>query len=367
MKTSSRSHLYVPATLFVYFDQVEDINIGNNDNVAAEDLTEEVLHVESSRFHEAKLAELLSWKENHVYDEVEYRNQSTMSVRWILTFKNTESGIIPKVRLVARGFEEENENIITESPLCSRDALRILTAITAQRSWKLNTIDIKTAFLQGEKIEKDIYLVPPKEANTDKVWKLRKCVRSLISDASLKWYDRAKMFMVKEGLKVSIADPAVFYKYNNGSLEGFLAVHVDDFYWLLTFITPNILKRVVSRLKSTFKVGKEKSKDFTYVGLSANQDKHGITLDNISYIHVSSLKKIQVPSDSKEDCLNMKDSDSLRSKLGQLLWISGQTRPDVSFHTCHLATRLKDGKVKDIIFANKVIRSLQTETVQLRY
>ena len=101
---------------YVDFDQVEDINIGNNDNVAAEDLTKEVLHVESSRFHEAKLAELLSWKENHVYDEVEYRNQSTMSVRWILTFKDTESGIIRRARLVARGFEEENENIIKESP-----------------------------------------------------------------------------------------------------------------------------------------------------------------------------------------------------------------------------------------------------------
>ena len=63
----------------------------------------------------------------------------------------------------------------------------------------------------------------------------------------------------------------------------------------------------------------------------------------------------------------MKYIESLQSKLGQLLWISGQTRPDVSFHTCHLATRLKDGKVKDLIFANKVIPSLQTETVQLRY
>ena len=251
---------------YVDFDQVEDINIGNNDNVAAEDLTEEVLHVESSRFHEAKLAELLSWKENHVYDEVEYRNQSTMSVRWILTFKDTESGIIPKARLVARGFEEENENIIKESPTCSRDALHILTAITAQRSWKLSTIDIKTAFLQGEKIERDIYLVPPKEANTDKVWKLRKCVYGL-SDASLKWYDQVKMFMVKEGLKVSIADPAVFYKYNNGSLEGFLAVHVDDFYWSGT---KHFEKTAISRLRSTFKVGKEKSEDFTYVHITAH-------------------------------------------------------------------------------------------------
>ena len=228
-----------------------------------------------------------------------------MSVRWILIFKDTESGIIPKARLVARGFEEENENIIKESPTSSRDALRILTAITAQRSWKLSTIDIKTAFLRGEKIERDIYLVPPKEANTDKVWKLRKCVYGL-SDASLKWYNRVKMFMVKEGLKVSIADPAVFYKYNNGSLEGFLAVHVDDFYWAGT---KHFEKTVISRLRSTFKVGKEKSEDFTYVGLSVNQDKHGITLDQVSYI--GSLKKIQVPSDSKEDCLEIKDSKSL--------------------------------------------------------
>ena len=45
--------------------------------------------------------------------------------------------------------------------------------------------------------------------------------------------------MVKEGLKVSIADPAVFYKYINGSLEGFLAVHEDDFIGQ----APNILKR----------------------------------------------------------------------------------------------------------------------------
>ena len=145
--------------------------------------------------------------------------------------------------------------------------------------------------------------------------------------------------MVKKGLKESIADPALFYKYNNGSLEGFLAVHVDDFYWSGT---KHFEKTVISRLRSTFNVGKEESEDFTYVRLSVNQDKHGITLDQVSYI--SSLKKIQVPSDSKEDCLNMKDSDSLRSKLGQLLWISGQTRPDVSFHTSHLATRLKRWK-----------------------
>ena len=41
------------------FDQVQDIDIESRDTVgvAVEELTEEVLHVESSKFHQAKLAE----------------------------------------------------------------------------------------------------------------------------------------------------------------------------------------------------------------------------------------------------------------------------------------------------------------------
>ena len=137
--------------------------------------------------------------------------------------------------------------------------------ITAQRSWKLSTTDIETAFLQGEKIERDIYLIPPKEASRNKVWKLHKCVYSLSGASS---NDRAKTFMMKEGLKMSIADRAVFHKYNNGYSEGFLDVHRDDFYWSGK---EQFEQTVISRLRSTFKVGKEKSEDLTYVGLSVSQ------------------------------------------------------------------------------------------------
>ena len=57
----------------------------------------------------------------------------------------------------------------------------------------------------------------------------------------------------------------------------------------------------------------------------------------------------------------------MRSKIGQLLWISSQTRPDISYSTCQLATRLKSGTVKDLLEANKVIPQLKSYCLQLRY
>ena len=77
-------------------------------------------------------------------------------------------------RLVARGFEEPGNIVRKESPTCSKDSLRVIMAIIAQKKWSLNTINIETAFLQGQPIERYwyIYSRPTKEANTDKLRKL---------------------------------------------------------------------------------------------------------------------------------------------------------------------------------------------------
>ena len=44
-----------------------------------------------------------------------------------------------------------------------------MLALIAQKKWKLNAIDIKIAFLQGGKIDTEIYVMPPKEANTTNI------------------------------------------------------------------------------------------------------------------------------------------------------------------------------------------------------
>ena len=81
---------------------------------------------------EAKTKELSSWKEQNVYLE-EDSGQPCITVSWIVS------------RKVADG-----NNI-------------------AFQNWNISLIDVKTAFLLGRKIERIVYLFPPKEANTSKV------------------------------------------------------------------------------------------------------------------------------------------------------------------------------------------------------
>ena len=83
-----------------------------------------------------------------------------------------------KSRLVARGFEENQEVLWTDSPTCAEETLRILLIVSARNKWKCQAIDIKTAFLQSEPIEREAYVIPPQEANEkdNVIWKLKKCV-----------------------------------------------------------------------------------------------------------------------------------------------------------------------------------------------
>ena len=79
-----------------------------------------------------------------------------------------------KARLVMRGYEEDDE-FQRDSPMCKRESVRLSLAILSTMAWKLQSIDVKTAFLQGKAIERNVYLKPPREAEIvetkeDSVW-----------------------------------------------------------------------------------------------------------------------------------------------------------------------------------------------------
>ena len=94
----------------------------------------------------------------------------------------------------------------------------------------MNSIDIKSAFLQSEEFDREVYLKPPSEANCDEniLWKLNKCVYGL-NDAARKWYITMKTFLLKFGCSQVKTDPAAFYWYQDGELSGIFLMHVDDF------------------------------------------------------------------------------------------------------------------------------------------
>ena len=76
--------------------------------------------------------------------------------------------------------------------------------------WKINTMDINSAFLQGKPIERDVYLKPPKEAHTKKIWKLNINVYGL-DDAPRARYHCVKEELIKTGGIKSKYDNTIFY------------------------------------------------------------------------------------------------------------------------------------------------------------
>ena len=124
---------------------------------------------------------------------------------------------------------------------------------------------------------------------------------------SRKWYDQVKEFMLSVGCKISLVDPAVFYYYQDGSLQGIIAVHVDDFFWAgLVIFKCN----VISKLRSRFKVGNETSSAFKYLGLGVSQNENNsVTLSQEEYI--GGLKQAEVRGEDKKELLSVTESDSL--------------------------------------------------------
>ena len=64
------------------------------------------------------------------------------------------------------------------SPTGNKDTLKIILSIISSKSWTCKSIDIKAAFLQGQDFHREVFLIPPKEANCTPgtLWKLKKCV-----------------------------------------------------------------------------------------------------------------------------------------------------------------------------------------------
>ena len=359
----------------INLESVQDLTVNDVttvNNASYEEPTEQALHVDNEDFSDAKDAELISWKRNNAYvivqkSEIPHQHQKFLSGRWVLTMKKSgEGNMIPKARYVVRGFEEDTSNIVSDSPTCSKDSLRALITVACQKKWRINSIDIKTAFLQGEEITRDVYLKPPVEAKCKEgeVWKLKKCVYGL-TDASLRWYDRVVEFMCSSKGRKSTLDPALFHWNVRGEVSGIIAVHVDDFIWCGNDAFEST---VIGNLRNTFQVGKEEASSFQYLGLRLQQSLMGVALDQKQYIE--GLREIEIPTCiSKDIDMHLSDDlrDALRSKVGQLLWVANQTRPDISFDVSSTAVSMKCSTMKNILHINKIIRKVKNNHSSLQF
>ena len=161
-------------------------------------------------------------------------SQSCISVRCVLHSKIKNGKNVTKVRLCACSIKEIKD-FPTGLPCCSRIGVWSISVLTASNRWKVQTTDVETAFLEGKQIEKMVYLWPPKEDNTNKIWRPQKCVYGL-AEASRYWYLHVKEELIKLGTNLNLIDPGLFYCKKHYKLAGILACHVDDMIFKINVI-----------------------------------------------------------------------------------------------------------------------------------
>ena len=311
----------------------------------------------------AMSAELNNLIENGVYEEINDDGQDHINTKWDFTEKTDGDSTWIKARLVAKGFQENTDDLRKDSPTCSKTNLRTVLAIAATNKWKVSSIDIKSAFLQGRQIEREVIVKPPKEAGKGKLWRLRKALYGL-NDAAREWYLKVHETIAEMGGTRSTYDNAIFYWQKDDQLCGLCTTHVDDF---ILSGSPELLDDIEKEIHRRFKVGAHCEGKFTYIGIRVEQTDQGISLSQKSY--VDGLEQMQSDcADAGNDApLDQGGKQALKSLAGQLMWISSHTRPDAAYDVCDISTSVTNATQQDLLKTNKVIRKLKSDEVSIHY
>ena len=302
----------------------------------------------------AKKAELEKLESFKAFKEVDDVGQYRISSTWVLSMKGEEI----RARLCARGFEEIGD-IPSDSPTVDKPNIRLLLLIAASHGWTIKLCDVKSAFLQGRKLERKVILTPPREAGVQrgKLWELQVALYGL-DDASLQFYLKCKEILESLGCQQSTYDPAFFFKFDEaGELEGCIALHVDDF-----LLTGNIKFDIVPRkLAAIFQMGTTEERKFTYTGFNLEEVKGGIRVDQTSFakekLEVFDVKPERAKNPGEE--LTGEEVTVIRQAAGKIGWLARGTRPDLIFSHVEMSTKFGRSKVKDLMQVSKIVRKVK--------
>ena len=171
--------------------------------------------------------------------------------------------------------------------------------------------------------------------------------------------------MLHIGLEICKLDPALFFWHKNGILSGLICIHVDDFIWAGT---KEFKESIMKNLETHFKVGSMACGKFHYLGVSIVQMSESIRVTQKKY--VQEVHEIEINSErakQRKDELKIEEKQTLQATIGQLNWLSTQTRPDIAFDVCDLCSRISCATVEDILCLNKVVKKLKSREVNLTF
>ena len=298
--------------------------------------------------------ELKSLKENKVWELVELpKDQKIIGSKWVYNLKSGPDGSIEryKARLVAQGFSQKYGTHYDETfcPVVRLESLRTMIALAVQHGLKLHQVDVITAFLNG-KLEVEVYMRQPEgfiaKGQEHLVCKLKESIYGL--KQSPRCWNTILDDQLKDMGFVQSASDSCVYKDSGGEMF-LIGVYVDDI--ILAGKSDKSIKEVKRALDAKFDI-KDMGKLHYFLGIKFLQDEktRNVWIGQPAYVEsilkkfgMENSKPVSTPIDSSTkltkttDDKQSVDQQLYQSAIGSLLYLSGGTRPDITFSVSNLA------------------------------
>lgn len=158
-------------------------------------------------------------------------------------------------------------------------------------------------------------------------------------------------------------EKCIFKKEDNSV---FLAIHIDD--GILFGENAQDLQNILLKLKNVFEITINKNPS-SFLGLEIEKQKDGIKLTQQSYTEkvleiygMSNAKSVNTPilaNTEYNDGGNREEFFPFKEAVGSLLYLTGKTRPDLSFAVTYNSRHTQNPSNVDVINVKRILRYLQ--------
>ena len=290
---------------------------------------------------------------------------------WAFRQKRDPAGLPTKkkARFCVRGdIQKRTEQIESFSPVVQWSSVRLLLILSIVHGLATRQVDYVNAFAQAE-LNKDVFIELPQGFNhsndEDCVLKLNKSLYGM-TDAPLIFFELLKSNLEKIG----------FEQYK--SIDSCLFVHKDAI--CLTYVDnclwfgqdPRALDKLIQDMKSTGMDLTVESDDVSaFLGIQFTRKGDTIELKQLGLIDkiieatgMQDANAASVPADAKtlgkdKDGEPFQEDWNFRSVVGMLLYLAGNSRPDIAFAVHQAARFSHDPKKSHGVAVKRIVRYLK--------
>lgn len=363
-------------TMPKHFEDFEMYHANMKEDFEPSTYMEAITCKESKEWKKAMDAELNAIEENETWELTALpKGRKAIGSKWVFKIKRNEDGLkIYKARLVAQGFTQRYGIDYDEvfAPVTRASTFRLLLSVAGMRHYIVNQYDIKTAFLNG-KLNEEIYMKQPVGYEKgNEVYKLKKSIYGLKQAAHV-WNQTLHEVLMRNGCIQNESDKCL-YKKKNGDKVCYLIIHVDDM--LVASSDEEFQTELMTSIGNEFelkKLGNVKQ----YLGIDVERRNGEFFISQEQHIEkiireagLEEAKESAQPMDTgyyKLEGKELESNTTYRKLIGMLLYLSTNTRPDISACVSILSRKVEKPRDCDLVEVKRLIRYLKgSKALRLR-